>query len=61
VLQDAGLPELMVDVLLGLDDLTRDNVFAVPSPTVFDLTGRAPRSVQDWVDEHVSVFAGPAA
>jgi uncharacterized protein YbjT (DUF2867 family) len=60
VLQSAGLPGLMVDVLLGVDTLTRDNVFAVPSPTVFELTGRAPRSVKDWVGEHISLFAAPA-
>jgi NAD(P)H dehydrogenase (quinone) len=39
VLQSAGLPELLVDILLGLHALTRDNVYAVPSPTVSDLTG----------------------
>jgi NAD(P)H dehydrogenase (quinone) len=61
VLESAGLPGLLVDVLLGVDTLTRDNVFAVPSPTVFDLTGHNPRSVKDWVDEHVSLFAAPAA
>jgi len=61
VLESAGLPGLLVDVLLGVDDITRDNVYAVPSPAVFDLTGHAPRSVKDWVDEHVSLFAAPAA
>jgi NAD(P)H dehydrogenase (quinone) len=61
VLQSAGLPGLLVDILLGVDAITRDNVYAVPSPTVFDLTGHAPRSVKDWVDEHVSLFAAPAA
>jgi NAD(P)H dehydrogenase (quinone) len=60
-LQSAGLPGLLVDVLLGVDTLTRDNVFAVPSPTVFGLTGHTPRSVKDWVDEHISLFAAPAA
>src|SRR5271167_554846 len=61
VLESAGLPGLLVDVLLGVDAITRDNLYAVPSPTVFDLTGHAPRSVKDWVDEHVSLFAAPAA
>jgi NAD(P)H dehydrogenase (quinone) len=61
VLESAGLPGLLVAVLLGVDALTRDNVYAVPSPTVFDLTGHAPRSVKDWVDEHVSLFVAPAA
>ena len=61
VLESAGLPALLVDVLVGVDDITRDNVYAVPSPTVYDLTGHAPRSVKDWVNEHVSLFAAPAA
>jgi NAD(P)H dehydrogenase (quinone) len=61
VLESAGLPPLMVDVLVGVDDITRDNVYAVPSPTVDDLTGHAPRSVKDFVNEHVSLFVAPAA
>ena len=61
VLESAELPELLVDAVLGIDALTRDNVYAVPSPTVFDLTGHPPRSVKDWVNEHVSLFAAPAA
>jgi NAD(P)H dehydrogenase (quinone) len=61
VLESAGLPGLLVDILLGVDAITRDNVYAVASPTVFDLTGHPPRSVQDWVHEHVSLFAAPAA
>jgi NAD(P)H dehydrogenase (quinone) len=61
VLQSAGVPELLVDILIGIDALTRNNVYAVPSPTVFDLTGHAPHSVKDWVQEHISPFAAPAA
>jgi uncharacterized protein YbjT (DUF2867 family) len=61
VLESAGLPGLTVDVLLGVDALTRANVFSVPSPTVADLTGHAPRSVKEWVNEHVSLFATPVA
>jgi len=61
VLESAELAELLVDALLGIDALTRDNVYAVPSPTVLDLTGHPPRSVKDWVNEHVSLFAAPAA
>ena len=61
VLQSAGVPELLVDILIGIDALTRNNVYAVPSPTVFDLTGHPPRSAKDWVHEHVSLFAAPAA
>jgi hypothetical protein len=58
VLESAGVPALLIDVLVGVDDITRDNVYAVPTPTVHDLTGHAPRSVKDWVNEHVALFAG---
>lgn len=61
VMEAAGLPGLLIDVLVGVDDITRDNVYAVPSPAVLDLTGHAPGSVKDWVDEHISLFADPAA
>jgi uncharacterized protein YbjT (DUF2867 family) len=61
VLQSAGVPELLVDIFIGIDGLTRNNVYAVPSATVFDLTAHAPRSVKDWVTEHISLFAAPAA
>ena len=49
--ESAGLPPLAVDVLLGLDELTRDDLFAQPSSTVQDLTGAAARSPQAWVEE----------
>jgi NAD(P)H dehydrogenase (quinone) len=58
VLESAGLPALLIDVLVGVDDITRDNVYAVPTPTVHDLTDHTPRSVKDWVNEHVALFAG---
>jgi uncharacterized protein YbjT (DUF2867 family) len=61
VLESIGQPAFMVDVLVGVDELTRDNIYAVPSPTVNDLTGHAPRPVKDWVREHVSLFGAPAA
>jgi NAD(P)H dehydrogenase (quinone) len=61
LLESTGLSALMVDVLVGVDDITRDNVYAVPTPTVYDLTGHAPRSVKDWVHEHISLFGAPAA
>ncbi|HXL61524.1 MAG TPA: NmrA family NAD(P)-binding protein [Mycobacterium sp.] len=46
--------------IVGVDAITRDNLYAMPSPTVFDLTGHPPRSVKDWLHEHVSLFAAPA-
>jgi NAD(P)H dehydrogenase (quinone) len=60
VLKSVGVPELLIDVLIGLDDLTRDNLFAQPNSTVTDLTGRPARSVQAWIEEHRSMFTPPA-
>jgi NAD(P)H dehydrogenase (quinone) len=52
----SGFPLLMVDVLLGLDDLTRDNVYARPTGDVLVLTGQVPRSVGAFVRERVGDF-----
>jgi uncharacterized protein YbjT (DUF2867 family) len=52
-----GLPPIDVDVLLGFDDLTREGVFAKPTSQVFDLSGKAARSVSAWIDENVDKFA----
>jgi uncharacterized protein YbjT (DUF2867 family) len=56
VYKSVGVPPLLIDVLLGLDDLTRENLFATPTATVEQLTGRAPRSVADWIEENHSKF-----
>jgi uncharacterized protein YbjT (DUF2867 family) len=56
VYRSVGLPSLTIEVLLGLDDLTREGVFAVPTPTVLALTGETPRSVADWIEEHIASF-----
>jgi NAD(P)H dehydrogenase (quinone) len=61
VYQSAGLPALMIDVLLGLDDLTRDNIFSKSTSDVFDLTGRAPNSVNNWIKKHISAFEAASA
>jgi NAD(P)H dehydrogenase (quinone) len=53
----SGFPPLMVEVLLGLDDLTRGNAYAEPTGDVLALTGRAPRSVAAFVRERAGNFA----
>jgi NAD(P)H dehydrogenase (quinone) len=57
VLQSVGLPPVIVEVLLGLDALSRDGIFVEPNSTVFELTGNAPRSVATRIDEHIARFA----
>lgn len=56
VLIQSGLSDLVADVLLGIDRLFRDSVLAETTATVADLTGRAPRSVGDWLRENVQRF-----
>jgi len=51
-----GLPPLTVEVLLGLDESIRDGWHAEPTTVVADLTGTAPRPVDDWLREHVAEF-----
>ena len=61
ILQSAGLPQVIVDVVLRLDDMTRDNLFAEPLDTVFELTKKRATSPQAWVKEHIGNFALPKA
>jgi len=52
VYESAGLPPLKVDVLLGLDDLTRQNMFARSNDVMGEVTGRDARSLEAWVKEN---------
>jgi NAD(P)H dehydrogenase (quinone) len=56
VLEAAGVSALFVEVLLALDDATRHSAFAIPTQTVFELTGVQPRSVSNWIAEHAQLF-----
>jgi NAD(P)H dehydrogenase (quinone) len=57
VLESAGLAPLMVEVLLGLDDLIRDNTAATPLPAGPELTGRPARRPRDYIAENLALFA----
>jgi hypothetical protein len=57
VLESVRLPVLLVDVLLGLDDLTGTTCSPSRRAPVLNLTGQPPRA---WVLEHITRFA-PAA
>jgi len=51
-----GLPPLTVDVLLAVDQSTRDGWYAEPTRTVADITGTAPRPVDQWLKDHIAEF-----
>ena len=57
----AGLSQLTADLLVGLDQMFRESVIAETTSTVEELTGRAPRSLTEWLTENLDVFrAAPA-
>lgn len=56
VLTEAGISELVADVLLGIDRLFRESVLAETTATFEDLTGKAPRSVGAWLSENIAAF-----
>jgi len=57
----AGLSPLVADLLVGLDQMFRESVIAETTSTVEELTGRAPRSLTEWLTENLDVFrAAPA-
>ena len=51
-----GLPPVTVDVLLGVDQSIREGWHAEPTTAVADLTGTAPRPVDNWLWENVAQF-----
>ncbi|WP_339026891.1 NmrA family NAD(P)-binding protein [Bradyrhizobium symbiodeficiens] len=58
VLIETGLTEPIADLLLGLDLMFERSAIAETTGTLSALTGRKPRSVEDWLRDHIAAFAG---
>jgi uncharacterized protein YbjT (DUF2867 family) len=58
---DAGLPADYAEVLAGLFDLIRDGHGSRPTSTVREVTGREPRSLEDFVADAAAAGAWDAA
>lgn len=52
-----GLPEFYADALLEVSRAYRNGGAETVTPTVHDLTGRAPVSFEQFVRDHRAVFA----
>lgn len=52
----AGLSPLVADLLVGLDQMFRESVIAETTSTVEELTGKAPRSLTEWLTDNLDVF-----
>lgn len=46
----SGMPEMLAEVMLEFDTMTAEGYLAVVTPTVKDLTGRAPTSVRAFLE-----------
>ena len=58
-LQNAGLAEWRVDLLLGIDELNRHSVYGVPNDSVRELTGHPARNIEDFLRRHQAVLTPP--
>src|SRR5439155_10232250 len=58
-LENAGLAGWRVDLLLGIDELNRHSVYAVPNDSVRELTGHSARTIEDFLRRHQAVIAPP--
>lgn len=54
----SGLSEFVVDVLVGLDRTVRESSLQEQTATVELLTGHAPRSLAQWLEENLVLFGG---
>lgn len=52
----AGMPELAVEVLVGLYGAVKSDVFAHTDPTLEKVIGRSPITFADWSAEHVDAW-----
>ncbi len=51
-----GLAPMVADLLVGLDQMFRESVLAETTSTVEALTGKPPRTLQQWLVENVGIF-----
>lgn len=56
-LEAAGLDEWRVDLLLGLDEINRAELYRTPTDTVELLTGHHPRTIHEYIARHRTAFA----
>ncbi len=56
-LEVGGLAPWRVELLLGLDEITRSNLYATPTDTVQQLTGHPPRTVDEYIERNRAAFS----
>src|SRR3984893_9789647 len=51
-----GLPPLVADLLVGLDQMFRESALEETTSTVEALTGKSPRTLPQWLAENIEIF-----
>jgi uncharacterized protein YbjT (DUF2867 family) len=51
-----GLPPLVADLLVGLDQVFRESVLGETTSSVEGLTGKPTRTLQQWLVENIEIF-----
>ncbi|WP_420968876.1 NAD(P)H-binding protein [Bradyrhizobium sp. B120] len=51
-----GLPPLVADLLVGLDQMFRESALGETTSTVETLTGQSPRTLPQWLAENIEIF-----
>jgi NAD(P)H dehydrogenase (quinone) len=51
-----GLPPLVADLLVGLDQMFRESALGETTSTVEALTGKSPRTLPQWLAENIEIF-----
>lgn len=51
-----GLPPLIAELLVGLDQVFRESVLSETTSTFEELTGKAPRTLPQWLAENIESF-----
>jgi uncharacterized protein YbjT (DUF2867 family) len=55
-LEASGLAPWRVELLLGLDEINRSNLYGTPTDTVQQLAGHLPRTVDEYIERNRAAF-----
>jgi len=56
-LEASGLAPWRVELLLGLDEISRSDLYATPTDIVRQLTGHPPRTVEEYIERKLAAFS----
>lgn len=56
-LEADGLASWRVELVLGLDEINRSDLYATPTDTVRQLTGHPPRTVEEYIERNRAAFS----